>query len=67
MRLVVASHRQAFERVAEREWKSPFNPNLDARDLTDEELVKVIIAHHEKSLRDAATARKKSKRRKTGA
>jgi polyribonucleotide nucleotidyltransferase len=50
-RLVILHYQQAREKLAEEFKKSPSNPNLDFRNLSDEELIEFIKADVEKSIR----------------
>lgn len=50
-RLVILHHQQALEKLAEEFRKSPANPDLDMRDLTDQELMEIIRADVEKQIR----------------
>jgi hypothetical protein len=51
MRIVIPHYQQELVKIAEQWQKSPSNPNLDVRDLTTDELIALIQAGAEESVR----------------
>jgi hypothetical protein len=64
-RLVIPHYQQELERIAEQMRRSPSNPNLDVKDLTDEELDAFIRAGIEKEIRPELEKTIRAKLRKS--
>jgi hypothetical protein len=64
-RLVIPHYQQELEKIAEQLRRSPNNPNLNPRDLTDEELDAFIRAEIEKEIRPELEKSIRAKLRKS--